>query len=106
MVFREVEVTVFTCETRFFEKNLWVSLAQLRIQYPWLKSVLIEYRENGVCNFVWTFVTGKKRGATVRLSNVTINAPSVLKHEEELESLAVIMPADSDARRKWVNDHS
>lgn len=44
---------------------------------------------------------GKKRGATVRLSNVTINAPSVLKHEEELESLAVIMPADSDARRKF-----
>lgn len=44
--------------------------------------------------------SGKKRGATVRLSNVTVNAPSVLKHEEELESLAAIMPADYEARRK------
>ncbi|KAJ7384592.1 transcriptional regulator [Desmophyllum pertusum] len=44
---------------------------------------------------------GKKRGATVRLSNVTVNAPSVLKHEEELESLAAIMPADHDVRRKF-----
>ena len=47
-----------------------------------------------------SFNTGKKRGATVRLSNVTVNAPSVLKHEEELESLAALMPADYDARRK------
>ena len=38
----------------------------------------------------------------MRLSNVTVNAPSVLKHEEELESLTAIMPADFDERRKWV----
>lgn len=44
---------------------------------------------------------GKKRGATVRLSNVTVNAPSVLKHEEELECVAAVMPEDSDARRKF-----
>ena len=57
--------------------------------------------------FKWmTFLilcTGKKRGATVRLSNVTVNAPSVLKHEEELESLAAVIPADYDERRKSVN---
>ena len=53
-------------------------------------------------NFEPCFDSGKKRGATVRLSNVTVNAPSVLKHEEELESLAAIMPADVDERRKWV----
>lgn len=51
-------------------------------------------------NFEPCFDSGKKRGATVRLSNVTVNAPSVLKHEEELESLAAIMPADVDERRK------
>ena len=53
-------------------------------------------------NFEPCFDSGKKRGATVRLSNVTVNAPSVLKHEEELESLVAIMPADFDERRKWV----
>jgi len=47
-----------------------------------------------------SFNAGKKRGATVRLSNVTVNAPSVLKHEEELESLAALMPEDYEARRK------
>ena len=51
-------------------------------------------------NFEPYFDSGKKRGATVRLSNVTVNAPSVLKHEEELESLTAIMPADFDERRK------
>lgn len=51
-------------------------------------------------NFEPCFDSGKKRGATVRLSNVTVNAPSVLKHEEELESLVAIMPADFDERRK------
>lgn len=49
---------------------------------------------------------GKKRGATVRLSNVTVNAPSVLKHEEDLESVVSIMPEDHDARRKWVIENS
>ena len=53
-----------------------------------------------LCNEVTELSSGKKRGATVRLSNVTVNAPSVLKHEEELESLAALMPADCDARRK------
>ena len=53
-----------------------------------------------LCNEVTELSSGKKRGATVRLSNVTVNAPSVLKHEEELESLAALMPADFDARRK------
>ena len=57
---------------------------------------------NSQINFERCFDSGKKRGATVRLSNVTVNAPSVLKHEEELESLAAIMPADFDERRKWV----
>ena len=53
-----------------------------------------------LCIEVTELSSGKKRGATVRLSNVTVNAPSVLKHEEELESLAALMPADYNARRK------
>ena len=53
-----------------------------------------------VVKHLFMFFAGKKRGATVRLSNVTVNAPSVLKHEEELESVAVIMPEDREARRK------
>ncbi|XP_041464759.1 chromodomain-helicase-DNA-binding protein 2-like isoform X3 [Lytechinus variegatus] len=43
---------------------------------------------------------GKKRGATFKLSNVTINAPSVLKHEEENEPLASI-PASKEKRKKF-----
>ena len=42
----------------------------------------------------------------MRLSNVTVNAPSVLKHEEDLESVVSIMPEDHDARRKWVTENS
>lgn len=101
MVFREVGVTVFTCETRFFKKIyglVWLSYESNIPDKKCFNWVSWEWS----LQFLLTFVTGKKRGATVRLSNVTINAPSVLKHEEELESLAVIMPADSDARRKWV----
>ncbi|XP_071486143.1 chromodomain-helicase-DNA-binding protein 1-like [Diadema antillarum] len=43
---------------------------------------------------------GKKRGATFKMSNVTINAPSVLKHEEENEPLAII-PAEKEKRKKF-----
>jgi len=48
-------------------------------------------------------LTGKKRGATLRIGNVTINAPSILKHEEELEPLAVAIPTDPDERKKYVS---
>ncbi|XP_071964385.1 chromodomain-helicase-DNA-binding protein 1-like isoform X2 [Antedon mediterranea] len=44
---------------------------------------------------------GKKRGATLKLSNAIINAPSVMKHEEELEPLAVMIPADPAQRKKY-----
>ncbi|XP_031564506.1 chromodomain-helicase-DNA-binding protein 1-like isoform X2 [Actinia tenebrosa] len=44
---------------------------------------------------------GKKRGATLRIGNVTINAPSILKHEEELEPLAVAIPVDTAERKKY-----
>ena len=43
---------------------------------------------------------GKKRGASLRLSGVSVNAPSLLKHETELEPLADAMPADPEARKK------
>lgn len=45
-------------------------------------------------------VLGKKRGATLRVGNVTINAPSVLKHEEELEPLAAVIPTDEEQQLK------
>ncbi|XP_033108172.1 chromodomain-helicase-DNA-binding protein 1-like isoform X2 [Anneissia japonica] len=44
---------------------------------------------------------GKKRGATLKLSNAIINAPSVMKHEEELEPLAAMIPADPAQRKKY-----
>lgn len=43
---------------------------------------------------------GKKRGPTLKLSSVTINAPSVMKHEEEYAPLALIIPEDKEERRK------
>ena len=45
--------------------------------------------------------TGKKRGATLRIGNVTINAPSVLKHEEELEPLAAAIPSEEEQKLKY-----
>jgi chromodomain-helicase-DNA-binding protein 1 len=53
------------------------------------------YYSNIICLFI-----GKKRGATLRIGNVTINAPSILKHEEELEPLATAIPAEPADRKK------
>ncbi|XP_006819009.2 chromodomain-helicase-DNA-binding protein 1-like, partial [Saccoglossus kowalevskii] len=44
---------------------------------------------------------GKKRGPTLKISSVTINAQSVLRHEEELEPLAIIIPADPKERKHY-----
>ncbi|XP_022105891.1 chromodomain-helicase-DNA-binding protein 1-like isoform X2 [Acanthaster planci] len=44
---------------------------------------------------------GKKRGATLKISGVTINAPSLLKHEEEFKALVQTIPADPAQRKKY-----
>ncbi|XP_038068457.1 chromodomain-helicase-DNA-binding protein 1-like isoform X2 [Patiria miniata] len=44
---------------------------------------------------------GKKRGATLKISGVTINAPSLLKHEEEFKALVQTIPADPVQRKKY-----
>ncbi|KAJ8029454.1 Chromodomain-helicase-DNA-binding protein 2 [Holothuria leucospilota] len=44
---------------------------------------------------------GKKRGPTLKMSSVTINAPSVMKHEEEYAPLALIIPEDKEERRNY-----
>ena len=43
---------------------------------------------------------GKKRGATLKISGVTINAPSLLKHEDEFKALVQSIPADPVERKK------
>ncbi|XP_072037799.1 LOW QUALITY PROTEIN: chromodomain-helicase-DNA-binding protein 1-like [Amphiura filiformis] len=47
------------------------------------------------------FDGAKKRGATLKLGGVTINAPSVLKHEEDFEPLATILPEGKEDRKKY-----
>ncbi|XP_033634619.1 chromodomain-helicase-DNA-binding protein 1-like isoform X3 [Asterias rubens] len=44
---------------------------------------------------------GKKRGATLKISGVTINAPSLLKHEDEFKALVQSIPADPVERKKY-----
>ncbi|XP_077989573.1 chromodomain-helicase-DNA-binding protein 1-like isoform X2 [Glandiceps talaboti] len=44
---------------------------------------------------------GKKRGPTLKISNVTINVQSVLRHEEELEPLQIIIPSDPVERKEY-----
>ena len=46
--------------------------------------------------------TGKKRGASFKISGVSINAASVLKHEQELEPLAQCIPEDPEQRKQYV----
>ncbi len=43
---------------------------------------------------------GKKRGASFKISGVSVNAASVLKHEEELEPLAVCIPQNPEERKQ------
>lgn len=42
----------------------------------------------------------KDKGASVRLSGVTVSCVSILKREEELKALVVCVPANSLARKK------
>ncbi|XP_070543055.1 chromodomain-helicase-DNA-binding protein 1-like isoform X2 [Ptychodera flava] len=44
---------------------------------------------------------GKKRGPTLKISSVTINVQSVLRHEEELEPMAIIIPSDPAERKQY-----
>ncbi|CAB4038854.1 chromodomain-helicase-DNA-binding 1-like isoform X1, partial [Paramuricea clavata] len=44
---------------------------------------------------------GKKRGASLRIAGVSVNAPSLLKHETELEPLADAIPTDPEERKKY-----
>ena len=46
------------------------------------------------------YFTGKKRGASFKISGVSINAASVLKHEEELDPLALCIPTDAIQRKQ------
>ena len=45
---------------------------------------------------------GKKRGASLRIAGVSVNAPSLLKHEAELEPLADAIPTSEEERKKYV----
>ena len=45
------------------------------------------------------FLSGRKKGATLKMSGVSINAPSVLKAEKDLEPLAVCVPADTKQQK-------
>lgn len=53
---------------------------------------------------VFTFglcaLLGKKRGASLRIAGVSVNAPSLLKHEAELEPLADAIPTNPEERKK------
>ncbi|XP_071845711.1 chromodomain-helicase-DNA-binding protein 1-like isoform X3 [Apostichopus japonicus] len=62
--------------------------ATTRQEHKSLKSALVSH-------------VGKKRGPTLKLSSVTINAPSVMKHEEEYAPLALIIPLDKEERRNY-----
>lgn len=42
----------------------------------------------------------KDKGASLRLSGVTISCPSILKREEELSALATCIPEQAAARKK------
>jgi len=44
---------------------------------------------------------GKKRGASFKISGVSINAASVLKHEEDLDPLALCIPTDPIQRKQY-----
>ena len=42
----------------------------------------------------------KDKGFSLRLCGVTINSSALLRREEELEALAVVIPANPAVRRK------
>jgi len=42
----------------------------------------------------------KDKGSFLRLCGVSINSSSLLRREEELEALAVVIPANPAVRRK------
>eukprot|EP00794_Sanderia_malayensis_P009568 gene9568-10557_t len=44
---------------------------------------------------------GKKRGASFKISGVSVNAASILKHEEELEPLAICIPENPEERKQY-----
>ena len=51
-------------------------------------------------NLSLIYFVGKKRGASLRIAGVSVNAPSLLKHETVLEPLADAIPTDAEGRKK------
>ncbi|XP_028678827.2 chromodomain-helicase-DNA-binding protein 2 isoform X1 [Erpetoichthys calabaricus] len=44
---------------------------------------------------------GKRRGITIKISGVQVNAKSIIQHEEEFASLHKAIPADSEERKNF-----
>ncbi|XP_067119443.1 chromodomain-helicase-DNA-binding protein 1 isoform X3 [Centruroides vittatus] len=44
----------------------------------------------------------RDRGPSFKLSGVTVNAKSILNNESELEPLDIVLPSDSELRKRWI----